>query len=344
MKQTKFLVFITCMIALGCISGSGYIQYNAQGQVDDYEDKIHELTQEKEKVDKKRVETRDELDQVKADLSQKEGQNTKVKKKIEKVNVEIKNMKKEGVSIASSAGTTFMPEPIGNDSDVGTVDNTIIKNKDAIVQNSLYYFGTYGGESIAWRVLQDDGDRVLLVTEYCIDAQPYYYYEDEYNVDCADFNDVEEYREYIDELDIPEITWETSELREFCNDTFYNVSFTDVQRQRIIPTSVETNDSSSTTDNVFILSGDEWDTYCTDPDFRIGYPTTYAISQGILVNDGMFNTSSIGKCSYWVRGASTSYGDPDSYADWIDVHGRWRYNNSINDTGKGVRPVIWITK
>lgn len=315
-KKAQVVVTIACMIAVGCIGGTGYVMYTVQKQADDYEDKIYELEQSKAEPSTKKDQT----------------------------------MKKEGASVASFEESTFMPEPTvvsiptGSGSNVFIDNDTTIADKDALIQNSVCYLGTYGGEPIAWRVLQDDGDRALLVTDYCIDAQPYYYYEDEDNLDYSDFEDEDEYEEYIDELPIPDITWETSELRGFCNDTFYHAAFTDNECQRILPTSIETNDGSSTIDNVFILSGEEWDTYCTDLDFRIGYPTAYAISQGIFTSNGMFNASSIGKCSYWVRGASSSGGDPDNYADWIDFHGEWRYNSPINDTGMGVRPAIWITK
>ncbi len=341
MYKKNFVIAVVCMVIIGCCVGGGavYFLHTIQTQEQESAEAMARLEKNIKEANEKAKEAHSDTDKANKSASDAEKEAEKYKRQLE-------SFKKEETP-ESTPIPIATPEPVPTvvETPIDSIDNSVFSDaQEPITQNSLFYFGTYGGESIAWCVLQDDGDRVLLVTEYCIDAQPYYYYEDEDNIDYADFNDGEEYEEYIDGLDIPEITWETSELREFCNDTFYNASFTDVERQRIIPTSVETNDSSSTTDNVFILSGDEWDTYCTDPDLRIGYPTTYAISQGILVNDGMFNTSSIGKCSYWVRGASDSHGDPDCYADWIDVHGRWRYNNSINDTYMGVRPAIWITK
>jgi len=74
-------------------------------------------------------------------------------------------------------------------------------------------------------------------------------------------------------------TWESSEIRAWLNDDFYNGAFTDEEKETIYTTTVVTpgNDEleiagiADTEDNVFLLSADEVNTYLTDEAGNIHY-------------------------------------------------------------------------
>lgn len=54
--------------------------------------------------------------------------------------------------------------------------------------------------------------------------------------------------------------WAYCELREFLNDEFLRATFTDAEKELILLTSLKTDDTDDTTDNIFILSSSEvWD-------------------------------------------------------------------------------------
>ena len=96
-----------------------------------------------------------------------------------------------------------------------------------------------------WRVLDVQGDRMLIITEYIIERRDYYHPRDEYN-------------RTVD------VTWETSAMREYLNNEFLN-TFSAADRARILEVTLTNNDNpwfgtdggNDTTDYIFLLSVEE---------------------------------------------------------------------------------------
>ena len=95
-------------------------------------------------------------------------------------------------------------------------------------------------EPIKWRILSIDGDDAFLVADQNLECQPY---NDTYD----------------------KVTWETSTLRTWLNDTFLNKAFSTSEQAAIKNTAVINNDNpddgteegTETTDKVYLLSGEE---------------------------------------------------------------------------------------
>ena len=145
------------------------------------------------------------------------------------------------------------------------------------------YFGTYNGKPIAWKILKTEDNKMLLITTKPIAEKP--------------FHD-----------EIKKVTWETSYLRRWLNEEFFN-SFSDAQKDQILAT-----DTGSVEDKIFLLSSDEMDELTNS-------------------EKTLFMTTE----EWWTR---TSSEDGIVYATsggWVNAEG----DQVVRD--KGVRPAIWIS-
>ncbi len=96
-----------------------------------------------------------------------------------------------------------------------------------------------GPEPIEWQILSDEGDSLLLLSRYVLDDTIYGYWA-------------------------TEITWETSNMRQWLNDDFYNNAFSDDEKE-LIPTVLLSNPTihgmtssgNDTEDKIFCLSAEE---------------------------------------------------------------------------------------
>ena len=118
-------------------------------------------------------------------------------------------------------------------------------------------FGRYpqtaaGGDvqDIEWRVLAVEGDKVLAISRYGLDAKRF---DDDSN------------------------KWENSEIRSWLNGEFYNDSFNDDEKGII---------ASSDPGKVFLLSKDEADKYFSSDEDRKCVPTGYAKANGASEDNG----------------------------------------------------------
>lgn len=186
-------------------------------------------------------------------------------------------------------------------------------------------FGTYeqdnnrrdGAEDIQWIVLDQQDNRVMLISRYCLDCKPYH-----------------------DTLE--SINWEYCSLREWLNDAFFNTAFTEEEQARIFVMTNEnpehdlakTSSGRTTIDRVSILSREEAETLFTNVTERIAAPTQYAKANGAYLN------SETNAGWWWLR--TTSFlNDHVTYTTslgGVSVEGR-----EVTRTDAGVRPVIWIT-
>ena len=197
------------------------------------------------------------------------------------------------------------------------------------------YFGTYeqdnntkdGKEDIEWLVLEKNGNRVLLISRYALDAQPY---------NSSNTN----------------VTWETCSLRTWLNGTFISSAFS-AEEQSVILTSTlradknpwyDTSAGNNTRDKVFLLSLSEVEQYFSNEYARKCEPTAYAKVQGVKGFDvkGTGRTlelveSDDGNCIWRLRTPGSSQKEvagimPDGSMATI----------TGNDYVGAVRPALWI--
>nr|MBR4281207.1 hypothetical protein [Clostridia bacterium] len=187
---------------------------------------------------------------------------------------------------------------------------------------SIVTFGTYeqdgvynnGAEPIEWIVLDRSGSKVLLLSRYGLDVQPYHY-------------------------SATAINWSTSSVRQWLQSSFYNEAFTASEQAMIsttrnsTPVNSETSGSPGpdTYDTVFLLSSTEATRYLISRESRMVKATSYALMRGAGTN---YSQNSY----WWLR----------SYSDgirkrvlMINSQGNV-YASTIDDYQAVVRPAIWV--
>ncbi|MDD6311203.1 MAG: DUF6273 domain-containing protein [Firmicutes bacterium] len=185
------------------------------------------------------------------------------------------------------------------------------------------YFGKYeqdndtdnGKEAIEWRILDKDGNKVLLISEKCLDVKKY--------------NDV-----YVS------ITWEKCTLRKWLNEDFENAAFSDEEHKAIVNTNIKNNDNKDygtsggkdTNDDIFLLSIEEAVKYFKSVSDSAAVGTEFAKTNRIWVDDN-------GNSWWWLR--SPGY-DSDSAAivhtdGYVYVNGSSVYHDTC-----GIRPALWV--
>ncbi len=200
-------------------------------------------------------------------------------------------------------------------------------NNDLLITDNSLFFGVYeqngndsdGKEPIEWTVLESDGEKALIISRYGLDCIPY-------------------------NTEGEETTWESSSLRKWLNETFFENAFSGDEQKKIIDTVVlsdinpefETSGGNETLDRIFLLSITEAEKYYEDDESRICAATSYAVSLGATVwNDG-------GKeriCWWWLR----TPGQTTHEAAYVDGYGITDTPGSEVQTDTGtVRPAMWI--
>ena len=152
-------------------------------------------------------------------------------------------------SSGSSSETSTSQTQVTLTSDSTAKEDDNLESSTAETQDREYYwFGSYeqdgdssnGAEEIKWRVLDRQDDRILLISEYALDARRF----DESSND-----------------------WDTSELKAWLEGEFEQSAFNDEEVSRLAS-------------HPFCLSVDEANSFFEDDDDRVCYPTTYAKEQG----------------------------------------------------------------
>lgn len=171
-----------------------------------------------------------------------------------------------------------------------------------------------GKEDIEWLVLDKEEDRILVISKYALDCQPY--------------NDVDE-----------DITWEECTLREWLNDEFINNAFT-AEEKSAIPTvtvkagknpSYDVDPGKDTRDKVFLLSADEAKKLFKENSERVCQATAYAVFNGVWDDPkGDF---------WWLRspGATADYASCIGETGYIHALGHYASRDNLS-----VRPAMWI--
>lgn len=138
-----------------------------------------------------------------------------------------------------------------------------------------------GKEDIEWKVILVNSGQVFLVSRCILDCKPFF------------SESGKEEMTATGGADVPKSIWETSSLRKWLNEDFYENAFNDQQKAIIQSVTTNSNYLSTTSDKVFLLSGKEWkEDYWNDDLVKI---TDYAKNQGIGTAFEVLG------CSYWLR-------------------------------------------
>lgn len=199
------------------------------------------------------------------------------------------------------------------------------RNKAEI--GSMMTFGSYeqdcdtadGKEPIQWIILADDGAKLTLMSLRGLDAVPYGTAKQA-------------------------TTWETSNIRTWLNDTFYNTAFSEEEQARLVNTSLSntpnpthgTDGGNATEDFVYLLSIDEYNNLLIYTGNEACSPTKYAVSQGVKAETD--NGREL--CSWWLR---TPGYDPTKAAAYYITNENFS-GYSVTTKTTAVRPVITLTK
>lgn len=185
-----------------------------------------------------------------------------------------------------------------------------------------------GDEDILWLVLERNGNELKLVSLYCLDAMPY-------------------------SLEDGAVTWETSYVRQWLNETFYNRAFTEQEKSKILLTDVNNDDNpvygtdggNDTQDYIYLLSHKEVMQYWNIPECVEGQysqlatqATNYCMTKPVWLEvDG----SSC--CWWWLR----SPGSSNLNAAEVGTTGYLSFGGVcatvVDDLPRAVRPVINIS-
>ena len=169
---------------------------------------------------------------------------------------------------------------------------------------------------IEWIVMKNEGNQVLLLSKYVLDAKPYN------NEEWGD------------------VTWETSDIRQWLNNEFYSTAFNKAEKAKIQTSLTKNEDNSKygtsggndTEDKVFLLSEKEAETLFSNDDERIAKVTGYAEKSGVYVNEEKV-------AWWWLR----SPGDDGCSAAVVGSDG-WVYGDGsiVSGAYDGVRPALHL--
>ena len=196
-----------------------------------------------------------------------------------------------------------------------------VYNKSEYKVGKTIEFGNYpqdkdGTEKpIEWIVMKKEGNQVLLLSKYVLDAKP-----------------------YNEELE--DVTWETSDIRQWLNNEFYTTAFNKTEKAKIQTSLIKNEDNSEygtsggndTEDKVFLLSEKEAETLFSDEEERIAKATEYAEKSGVYVNKE--------KAAWWWLRSPGGYSDGAavvSCSGWVYGSG-----DDVDNDSDGVRPALHL--
>ncbi len=159
------------------------------------------------------------------------------------------------------------------------------------------------GSPITWLVLERNGQELLLLSEYALDAKPF----------CEGLGG------------ITTNEWHNSTLRTWLNEDFYNEAFSDDEREMILEDTHDTykktasgiEETPPVADRVFLLSAREVNEYFPHERDRICRASAYAKEQGAEIEGGP------NQCSWWLRSPA------------VEMIGLSMYAASIRGDGSG---------
>ncbi len=254
---------------------------------------------------------------------------------------------------SSSAEETSTEEASVEEPAEDSVEESVEESSEEPVEEpaapAILSFGSYeqdddpsnGAEPIEWIILQEEEDRILLLSLHALDS--------------ASYNE-----------GLKDTTWETCALRSFLNGAFYDTAFTDEEKEKVLPVTNENPDSNGyflteyaletytqldyteeeirekgalggnpTEDRVFCLSWEEVLPYLDAGLLNGCTPTAYAVGQGAWSGDAETGEAS----HWWLR----SPGGEQYQVFYMNHDGALRYV-AAGGSGYCIRPAIWISK
>ncbi len=209
---------------------------------------------------------------------------------------------------------------------------------DSVVVGETIIFGKYeqdndtfnGKENIEWLVLAKKDNKLLIISQYALDCQPY---------NTEDVN----------------VTWESCTLRTWLNADFFNAAFSDGEKGMIPTVTVSadenpdynTNLGSATEDKVFLLSITETNRYFKTDEERMCVPTAYAKAHGAYTSSD-YTKGGAATCWWWLRTpGKVDYhvlgGGRMNLATNVDRDGGViSYGYDVSRDSGCVRPALWI--
>lgn len=193
-------------------------------------------------------------------------------------------------------------------------------NNSNVIEGECYYFKV---EPIKWRIIEESSESTLLIADLILDNH--------------NFDDVNN-------------NYESSEIRAWLNDYFYNIAFNSLQQQIILTTKVDNSARSThkqpnpytcvdTNDKIFLLSYAEiknskygFESDRSRDTFKQRLNSDYSISKGIYSNDDGYG-------SWWLRSPSY-YGN--SSVNFVDSLGWCEDLQNVDVIAFGVVPALKI--
>lgn len=168
---------------------------------------------------------------------------------------------------------------------------------------------------IEWIVMKKEGNQVLLLSKYVLDAKSY-------NEGWGD------------------VTWEISDIRQWLNNEFYTTAFNKAEKAKIQTSLIKNEDNSEygtsggndTEDKVFLLSEKEAETLFSNDEEKIAKATEYAEKSVVYGNEEK-------AVLWWLRSPgkdSNSAAEVGSFG-WVD-----RYGDCVSNDDDGVRPALYL--
>lgn len=215
---------------------------------------------------------------------------------------------------------------------------------DSVKPGEIITFGTYpqtvdvtDATPIKWRVLENSGSQLLLLSEYILDCKRYH----------GKSIDIK-WRDCVD------ITWSDCDLRKWLNDEFYNTAFSAVEKEFIKMHRCMDNgeDSPDTEDKVFLLSVTEiknlYDLHRKDLLRAVGTDfakmkksdgcSLYVYDKTNKDNYIIRNNEEVGCSWWWLR----TQGNKPTRAYFVGTGCSIRSYANVSAARDGVRPAIKI--
>lgn len=228
---------------------------------------------------------------------------------------------------------------------------TLVRDGDVVIFGQYEQDGNTGNgkEPIEWEILTEKDGKMLLISKYILDCQPY-------------------------NTESTEVTWETCSLRQWLNNDFYNTAFNESDRELIETTTLSNPDNpfggkggNSTDDKVFCLSMEEVYSYldilyetdnpyggdfCFSLDF-LREVTPYARDRGVVhreIGAGYFDFTEvpvdesdlIGKDlgNWWLRSPANS--NDRACVVFLSGQAGYEIEEFVHVAAEGVRPAMWV--
>lgn len=257
---------------------------------------------------------------------------------------------------ADTSSPTTSEREIVNEEDKSETNNNIDSSSEGSVSKvgESIFLGVYeqdnnlknGKEAIEWVIQEETEKGYLLVSRYVLDFK--------------NFHNVEEL-----------VSWETSDIRAWLNGEFYEESFNDEEKTKILLTTVDNSEDptleqkdkpypnystygydhgNDTEDYVYLLSEYEYYKMYEGSESMDTFATSYAYAIGVAsnINNNQINPET-GRCSCLTRTRTdnaTCIANGNNGADGIFVLLRDRARGVYDHWRQpfGVQPVMWISK